>query len=142
MLRDGFKVKVKVEDLLLALRENRETHHSTFERAFEGYRKMVVAALEKNLAAAKDGKKIVTVVRYQAPEDHTEEYDQVIQMLEMCEDETIEVTQEQFAQYVQDSWGWKHNFESVSTMYLQANKGVEIAEPDETGGQDCEEARY
>jgi hypothetical protein len=44
------------------------------------------------------------------PEDHTKDYDQVIEMLKMSVDEELEIESDQFACYVMDDWDWKEDF--------------------------------
>lgn len=42
-----------------------------------------------------------------APEDHTDEYDKAIGMLEMSVDDTVLITHDEYRQYVLDEWFWK-----------------------------------
>ncbi len=55
------------------------------------------------------------------PEDHTRDYDRRIKMYEMDIDDTIEMTEQEFAQYVLDDWGWKQAWTTSNTAYLAAS---------------------
>jgi hypothetical protein len=109
-----------VEILKAKLRENRDSHHDQFEKAWQGYCKMVRAELEHKLERIKAGKPIDRYLGHTPPEDHTGDYDDVIAMLEMMLDESIELTQGQFKQYVQDDWGWKEQWVTSNTAYMQS----------------------
>jgi len=111
------EVKVKVSDLLIKLRENRETHRKTFEIAIDGYRNMVIEQLEKSIADAKANKEIRTSLGLIAPHDHTSDYDMAIKMLEMCVDNEIIITDDEFRNFVMDEWSWSKQFLSSSTSY-------------------------
>ena len=110
-------VTVKKEELLAKLKENRKAHRSIFLEAQEGYKKAVIETLEERLASARDGSKVQVHIRLDAPEDHTDEYDRSIAMLEMSVDDEIEVTANEFACFVMDDWGWKHDFLLSNSAY-------------------------
>lgn len=55
-------------------------------------------------------KRVRTKTELLVPEDHTDEYDQLLEMLAMSVDDEVELTAQEFAQYVRDDWSWKHQF--------------------------------
>lgn len=99
-------VKVKRAKLLTAITKNRAAHRALFLKAQEGYREVVIGLLDEMLADARDGKPVRTRVRVQAPEDHTEDYDRVIDMLTMSVDQTVTLSATDFNRYVRDKWEW------------------------------------
>lgn len=99
-------VKVKKEDLLSKLLVNRENHRSLFLKAQEGYRALVIAELDKSLKDAREGREIRTYISMDAPEDHTDDYDNVIEMLQMSVDTEITLLAQDFQRYVLDKWQW------------------------------------
>jgi hypothetical protein len=113
-------ITVNKDTLLGVLKHNRESHSDVYEKAFEGYCKLMRTELENRLVDIKASKAIDPFLRHNAPEDHTEDYNDVIEMLEMAVDDEIELTQAQFKQYVKDNWGWKQSWETSNTEYLQA----------------------
>ena len=113
-------VHVKREELLTRIKENRAKHRDEFERAWDGYTKAVREWLEKSLDALKAGKKIDVAFRGPIPQDHTEDYDRVIDMLQMEIRDELEIDETQFAQYVRDDWGWKGQFVTTNSTYTGA----------------------
>lgn len=110
-------IKVNKTELLTIIKKNRDNHHAVYEEAFEGYRKECIRILEQNLVALKSGKKVIVSFYEQAPQDHTNEYNLVIRMLEMDVDETVDLDQQQFSNYVDDNWNWKQNWTTSNTKY-------------------------
>jgi len=116
-------ITVNKKDLLEILRTNRNDHGEVYERAIEGYRREAVAMLEAWIDEAKDERKAPTLFRWSLPipEDHTDDYSRVIGMLEMDLADTVELTEAEFAQYVQDDWGWKQQWTASVSNYTSTN---------------------
>jgi hypothetical protein len=57
------------------------------------------------------------------PEDHTDDYERAIKMLDLDVREDIELTEQEFAQYVLDDWGWKDQWTTTNSAYLAAKAG-------------------
>jgi len=110
-------VKVKKEELLDRLTANRSKHRAIFEDALEGYRKAVIKALDASLEDARAGRKINQYLGLVEPQDHTAEYDAVLDMVEMSVDSEIVLTYQDFRAYVRDEWGWKQQFIGSTAMY-------------------------
>jgi tRNA A37 N6-isopentenylltransferase MiaA len=119
MMDNGMSnVTCKKVEILAALRKNRDAHRDIFLAAQNGYRKEVIAELEKSLKDAREGRNVQTTIELEAPEDHTKDYDRIIRMLEMSVKDEIEVSELQFQQYVLDDWTWKFHFASNSARYV------------------------
>lgn len=110
-------VNLKRDILLGKIKSNREAHRAIFEEATIGYRKAVIAELDSMIADAKAGKRIRHSINLIEPMDQTKEYDRVISMLEMSIDESVELEQHEFAQYVLDDWHWKGQFMASNMHY-------------------------
>jgi hypothetical protein len=115
-------VKVKKEELLSKLQANRNSHRALFLKAQEGYRALVVEALDKALKDAREGREIRTYIRMEAPQDHTSEYDNVIEMLRMSVDDTVELEARDFQCYVMDKWQWAAAALIANSTYAAAAK--------------------
>lgn len=127
-MRDGgLSVKIPRAALLDRLRENKEQHEIDFREAYEGYTLLVVKELEDKLARVREGQPIEQYVRNNAPVNYTSEYADAIDMLEMATDTEIELSQQQFRQYVKDDWGWKQQWSLENAGYSAAAKGVGAA---------------
>lgn len=110
-------VKVSKTELLERVKANRAKHRAIFEDALVGYRAEVIKILDKRLEDAKTGKKINTLISLVEPQDHTADYDAVIDMLEMSLDQAIIIPYHEFRQYVRDEWSWKAQFIQSTAMY-------------------------
>lgn len=103
-------VKVAKEDLIGRIQSNMDKHPAEFEAGLETYSKAVVQELEDWLERARKGKRVTAYTQLRAPEDHMEDYRQVLDMLKMSVDSEIELTHQEFSQFVRDDWGWKEQF--------------------------------
>lgn len=120
MRTDEFAITVNKADLLAKLRENRAAHSATYDKAWEGYERVIRQELEDKLDRIKAHKPVERWLGGEAPEDHTSDYDDVIEMLEMGLGNTIDLTQGQFRQYVKDDWGWRAAWITSNSKYLEA----------------------
>lgn len=112
-------VKVNKDWLKEIVARNRAGHRVQFERAFEGYRAECIRVLGENLDAFRRGERSRLVWSEYPPEDHTKEYDRVLAMLEASVDITIELTNQEFAQYAQDNWEWHERWVMSNAKYLE-----------------------
>jgi hypothetical protein len=116
-LRGLETVRVSKTKLLEKVKANREEHRATFEEAIAGWRDEIVRRVEEILRDAKAGRDVPLHIGVVRPEDHTSDYDSVISLLEMSEDDELELTYQQFNQYANDNWGWQHQFLATASTY-------------------------
>lgn len=109
-------VNVKRSDLISALKANRERHSTEAKEAKAGYLIAVEKALKKALRDLRKGE-AKTNLGMMPPIDKTSDYDRAIQMMEMSVDETVELTEQEFRQYVQDEWSWKDAAIALNSTY-------------------------
>ena len=100
------EVTVNKKELLDRVQLNRKDHRDLFLEAQKGYRKAVIKELDEMLKDARDGSPIRVQVQLVEPQDHTDDYDRIIDMLEMSTDEKIVLNSREFENYVRDSWDW------------------------------------
>lgn len=112
------KVTVNKNELLATLRENRDKHVETYERAAAGYRERAIRLLNERLELAKSEKNFDLHFNLQEPTDHTDEYNQAIKMLEMSVEDHVVITDYEFRQFVMDKWNWKDTFVTTTSMYI------------------------
>lgn len=115
-------VRVRCADLIARITRNRDEHHELFLKAQQGFRDRVIEELDAMLAAAKKGDTIRTAVRLVAPEDHTKDYDHVLDMLSMAVAPEIDITFDDFKAYVRNEWAWMHRASTLNTMYASGGK--------------------
>jgi hypothetical protein len=58
------------------------------------------------------------------PQNHEEDYLNVIEMLEMSVDENIQLDQASFKAYVKNDWPWKQQFVAASSSYAIAGSSM------------------
>lgn len=120
MRGNDLTITVDKTALLEALRENRAKHGKAFEKAKAGYIKVTMKQLEEYINQLANGDTGIARFVNAPPEDHTGDYDDAIDMMEWSTDDTIELSQSQFVQYVKDDWGWKQSWTVSNSEYLQA----------------------
>lgn len=111
-------VTINKGELLDILTVNREKHESEYKDAYEGYLKACLESLETYLKKFKAGE--CERVRWSEipPHNQVKDYDRVIHMLTLSVDEVIELTSDEFANYVQDEWHWKENWALSNSKYM------------------------
>lgn len=117
-MRGELTITVNKDELLAALKENRETHGAAYEKAKAGYIKVTMAEMKEQLQRLVDGRVLGRIFFNAPPEDHTGDYNDAIAMMTWSMDDTIELTQGQFKQYVNDDWGWKESWVTSNTAYM------------------------
>lgn len=126
------EVKVKREELLQVLQENRLRHIRDYKAACVGYRDFAQRRLEDSfqeareaVARLKEGQTISVVgfrINLSAPVNYEKAYDQIIRMMEMSVDPEIILTASQFGCFVMDDWEWKKDWAASIAQYTnQAN---------------------
>lgn len=115
------EIRVDREKLRARVQENRDAHRGIYEKAMDDYTAEAVAFFEKQLTRAKEGKRFQTHFPERMPDDHTDDYDAVLDMIDMAEDDEFVLSADLFRKYVRDEWGWKHDFASnkFSASYMQ-----------------------
>ncbi|HVQ17874.1 MAG TPA: hypothetical protein VMT27_02415 [Actinomycetes bacterium] len=111
-------ITVVKADLLDTLRSNRDEHRSMFIKAQEKYREAMIEELDRALSDAKAGRKIKRAFSLPIPEDHTEDFDTAIEMLEWDQGDTVDLGQRDFLTYVKNNWGWQASFAATTQSYL------------------------
>lgn len=112
------EVRIDKTKLREMIQKNRDEHRDIYEKAMDGYTKAVVSFFESELKKAKKGKHFNSYFPDSVPEDHTDDYDTVLEMLDLSEDDSIKLSNGEFRQYVKDEWGWKQTFTATNSQYL------------------------
>lgn len=114
---DLTKITVKKDDLIERLKANRDAHRAEYDAACSVYRERCIEEIEHMLADARSGV-IRRNLTLPIPEEHTEDYDRAIDMLEWAQSDTIDLTQQEFATLVRNQWGWLQSFTSNTSSYI------------------------
>ena len=114
-------VVMEKDRLMTALVNNRKGHRDSYVEARTIFRAKVIENLTSMLDRAKNGDKIELWVGLPEPEDHTNDYDRALAMLNDDVRDEIELSQAEYAQFVQDDWGWKQSFTANTMSYINQN---------------------
>jgi hypothetical protein len=115
-------VTVNKEDLIAILTTNRDKHLAEYTEAYEGYKLLAIKALEERLELIKSGEKFnvyfgdITAI----PENHVDDYQNVIDMLSICSDTSVQITMEDYQKYYKNNWAWVHSWALSNKMYVDA----------------------
>lgn len=114
------KVNVKRDNLIFTLNKNMAKHKDDYTKAKKGFIKLLDEELTEKLEDLRAGNKVDLSFENQKPESHVDDYEDVIEMLEMSVDDTIELSHEQFKKWIKDDWDWKRHWSSSNAAYLSA----------------------
>lgn len=113
------RVRVDKAQLQETLRINRDAHEADFNEVWELYRQKLIDALQELIdeaKAAEHGKKNLTYSAYvHTPENHTKDYDRIIDMVAMDNSDSIELSEQDYSWYVLDNWDWKERYNLTSS---------------------------
>lgn len=110
-------VVVPKDKLLETMRANRDRHRSIFLEAQVKYREKVIQTLDARLAQARAGHRINLTFNFPEPVDYTESYDEAIARFEWHQDDSVELAEDEFRQFVLDKWGWDRLFTANTRSY-------------------------
>lgn len=110
-------VRVNKDELRGIIDRNRQGHKAQYEKAFAGYQKECMEILQANLESLRSDRGHIVRFMEHPPSDHTVDYERVLAMLDLEVERTVELTEREFAQYVQDDWDWKEQWMSSNTKY-------------------------
>ena len=109
-------MKVRGDDLLTKIEENRIQHIAEYKEAEEGYWAELQEKHEEALAAVKEREEPDRVY-VPKPQSHEEDYDRAIMMLQMTSSDEILLDEQRFSQWVLDEWDWTHDFITTNSLY-------------------------
>ena len=146
------RVKVKREDLLKALLDNKKAHDDLLANALKGYYKSVKKTLSERIKTVlplvkeelqttlesvtnleESVKPVVFSSKQQYalfnfnipfPESHEDDYNRAIQMVKLSANDLFELSEDDFSKFVMNDWSWKNEFLSTSQMYCS---GMSVA---------------
>jgi hypothetical protein len=100
------------------IQKNRDRHRNIYERAMEIYRERAIEQLNSFIDDLKAGKNPKLYINLPVPEDHTKDYDAMLDMLQTSTDPTVELDEQRFRQFVRDEWDWKAKFLGTVNSYV------------------------
>lgn len=110
-------VNVDRQALIDALYKGLQKHQTQYAELKEEYQKAVVKFMSAAARRARKGDFRDLVLRIQAPTDHSAEYIDAIEMLEVSVDVNIQLDKETYKAYYRNEWSWSAGLEVASAMY-------------------------
>jgi hypothetical protein len=123
-------VNVNRLELLAKLRENLEVHRAEYKEALAEFH--VRLAEDLKLAAKKVAKTENAAdlknfsFSIQFPPNHEQDFVDVIEMLEMSVDDTINLDSESFKAYIKNEWNWQHHFRAAKMAYASVGSSLSL----------------
>lgn len=102
---------------------NRATHRGLYEKAMEGYKIEVIVFLTERLEQIKNNDPKQVTLNLPLPEDHTEDYDEIIGMLEANWADEILLDHHAYRTYILDKWGWSAGWSTSNAGYVTTATG-------------------
>lgn len=116
------KITVNKQQLLLTLQANMAAHKDEYEKAVEVYRERFVEQAQRfaedAILAARRHQPFVQFGWLPVPEEHTEDYQRAIEMLEWEIEDEVTLTEVDFGTLVQNQWGWARSFAQNTSSYV------------------------
>jgi len=112
------EITVEKAALIAKLQTNRDEHRSMFIKAQERYRDAMIVELDRALTEARAGDPIRRAFTLPVPEDHTEEFNTAIEMLQWETGDEVVLGHRDFQRYVQNRWEWAASFAANTQAYL------------------------
>lgn len=109
-------VKVSRLELLNKVKENKVQHKKDYDEAMIAYTEQAIQAIETLLLSARNGN-ITHCINVVKPKEFLREYDRAITMLEMSKEEILEISSQDFNQFVMDDWQWQDTFKNSTGLY-------------------------
>jgi len=110
------------ESLLEGLRASLKQHQEEYVAAREGFRLEAIEQLEDLQTEIEDNPDTFEIPRelqrLEPPESHVKDYERAIKMLESNVNETIKLTGEQYAAYVNGEWEWRRGWELSNRKFV------------------------
>lgn len=115
-------VTVNKVDLRSTLIQNKDDHEADFAITFDKYKSALIERLYELADDVRDLKPGETAVWHDllnlpAPENHAEDYQRAIEMLEWETGDEVVLDEREFKQFVQDDWLWKHQVQTANMLY-------------------------
>lgn len=118
MLSSGKTYKVKKGDLIVCIKANKVKHVEEYNAAKEKYRLVAIDKLQSQLFAATSNQKFsLHFNQIVKPISHEQDYTKVLGLLEMCIEDEMEITAQDYSQYVLDEWSWSQEFSTSNSFY-------------------------
>lgn len=109
-------IKVKKGDLIAKIKENKENHIKEYEKAIHAYREEALRQLRTQIKSVENGA-LNAKLNLITPIDNSDNYDKIIEMFEWEVENEVELEQDEFQEYVQDTTDFAVKARMSNTFY-------------------------
>lgn len=110
-------IKVNKQSLINRIKENKENHIKEYKKAVIAYKKEALKQLAELTKKVKDGQLKISL-NLVSPIDNTKHYDNVIQMFDWDVNDEVDLTQNEFNEYIQDQTEFARQAKFSNSSYL------------------------
>jgi hypothetical protein len=117
---DDLVVDIHKQLILDVLHRNRDAHRAVFVKALGRYHELLEQALVDRIDAIDKhpDKPVKLLINLPTPEDHTRDYDRVIAMIQRHQGETVSMSEQKYANYMDDEWDWTRAWVGNTRSYV------------------------
>jgi len=116
-MRNGNRtIKVNKSKLIDKIKENKENHIKQYEKAVIAYKKEADKQLKELLHDLNQGK-LDLDLELETPVDNSDNYDDIIDMFKWEEDDFVELSQDEFKEYIHDRTSFAVAAQFSNTYY-------------------------
>lgn len=116
------KITVERKALIATLKANLEKHKADYQEALSEYHAQLLKDLAKAQKLVKKTVNPVDLKNFKLankfPENHENDYEEIIGMLEQSVEDTIVIDSEAYRAYYMDNWAWKTSFVALKNSYI------------------------
>jgi len=125
MYREGMTIKMDRKELLFVVKEQLQKHTEEYEEAMKGWREKLAEECRRvhdDLVTPSTSKKVTKFPHelsklHCCPEEHKDDFETTISMLESAQDELIELDQTTYERIVMGKFQWREAFTNTNAMY-------------------------
>lgn len=110
-------VNVNRFELIIALKAGLIAHREQYVTLRAEYEAAVIKFTTDAARRAKKGDFTNLVLNISAPKNHSGIYEDVIEMLEVSVDETIQLDKDAYKAYYKNQWSWSAGLEAMGAAY-------------------------
>jgi len=111
-------IKISKFDLIEKIKQNQKEHISEYLNAVEGFKKEATKQLEDLTRRVGTGDIDDIILQLTKPINNSENYDKILEMFEWEVDTIVELSQDEFKEYVQDEGDESANIKFINSAYL------------------------
>jgi roadblock/LC7 domain-containing protein len=111
------QVTVDRLDMIQAVKAGQAKHISEYTEAKADYEAVLLSEFTRVRDQIAAGNFKDTSVHVPAPQDHSADYAEVIEMMEMSVDKNLTLDREAFKAYFKNEWSWSRNFAETAGFY-------------------------